>query len=171
MDLSHDPIDKILEALQERAKELNCLYQVDELIAKADTTPDDVFRGLLHVIPSGWQHTAVCQARIALEDTVFELPEFRETPWLQTAQIAVQGRMVGKLEVYYGEAMPRSDEGPFLKEERKLIDTIADRIDWDWLERQPPESDTGLVRHLRLAEPLSIRVDGRTGRGVIRTRG
>ncbi len=46
-----------------------------------------------------------------------------------------------------------------------------DRIDWDWLERQPPQSDTGLVRHLRLAEPLSIRVDGRTGRGVIRTRG
>ncbi len=128
MDLSHDPIDKILEALQERAKELNCLYQVDELLANTDTTPDDVFRGLLHVIPSGWQHTAVCQARIALEDTVFELPEFLETPWLQTAQIAVQGRVVGKLEVYYGESMPRSDEGPFLKEERKLIDTIADRI-------------------------------------------
>jgi hypothetical protein len=46
-----------------------------------------------------------------------------------------------------------------------------DRIDWEWLERQPPESDTGLVRHLQLAEPLVIRVDGRTGRGVIRTRG
>jgi hypothetical protein len=46
-----------------------------------------------------------------------------------------------------------------------------DRIDWEWLEGRPPESDTGLVRHLRLAEPLAIRVDGRTGRGVIRTRG
>ena len=46
-----------------------------------------------------------------------------------------------------------------------------DRIDWEWLEGRRPESDTGLVRHLRLAEPLAIRVDGRTGRGVIRTRG
>jgi hypothetical protein len=46
-----------------------------------------------------------------------------------------------------------------------------DRIDWEWLERQQPASDTGLVRHLRLSEPLAIRVDGRTGRGVIRTRG
>ncbi|MBZ5640354.1 MAG: PEP/pyruvate-binding domain-containing protein [Acidobacteriia bacterium] len=46
-----------------------------------------------------------------------------------------------------------------------------DRIDWEWLERQPPVSDTGRVRHLRLSEPLAIRVDGRTGRGVIRTRG
>ncbi len=46
-----------------------------------------------------------------------------------------------------------------------------DRIDWDWLEGQQPESDTGLVRHLRIAEPLAIRVDGRAGRGVIRIRG
>lgn len=41
------------------------------------------------------------------------------------------------------------------------------RIDWDWLNRQPIEAETEFVRHVRLLEPLSIRVDGRTGRGVI----
>ena len=32
------------------------------------------------------------------------------------------------MEVAYRQEMPHSDEGPFLKEERKLIDTVAERI-------------------------------------------
>jgi hypothetical protein len=42
------------------------------------------------------------------------------------------------------------------------------RIDWDWLAAQPAVRETPLVRHVRLAEPLTIRVDGRSARGVIR---
>ena len=40
----------------------------------------------------------------------------------------MQGETVGTVEVSYRQEMPRSDEGPFLKEERKLIETIAERI-------------------------------------------
>lgn len=43
----------------------------------------------------------------------------------------------------------------------------AHRIDWDWLKRQHIVHETGLITHVRTAEPLAIRVDGRTGRGVI----
>lgn len=42
-----------------------------------------------------------------------------------------------------------------------------DRIDWAWLERQPIESESQFVRHVRLPSPLRVRVDGRHGRGVI----
>ncbi|MBI5239425.1 MAG: histidine kinase [Elusimicrobia bacterium] len=38
---------------------------------------------------------------------------------------------------------------------------------WDWLASQPAEGETELLRHVRLAEPLDIRIDGSTGRGVI----
>jgi Pyruvate phosphate dikinase, AMP/ATP-binding domain len=40
-------------------------------------------------------------------------------------------------------------------------------IDWDWLNRQPVVHETGLIRHVRPAEKLSVRVDGRTARGII----
>jgi hypothetical protein len=40
-------------------------------------------------------------------------------------------------------------------------------IDWDWLNLQSLELESALVRHVRLTEPLLIRVDGRSGRGVI----
>ncbi len=128
MSHPHQPIDKILEALQERAKELNCLYRVDERINRPDATPDDIFRGILEVIPPGYQYPSVCQARLIVEDAVYQPRGFQETPWVQRADIVVQGVVLGRVEVYYTQPMPRSDEGPFLKEERKLIDTIAERI-------------------------------------------
>ncbi len=40
-------------------------------------------------------------------------------------------------------------------------------INWPWLEQQPARAETEFVRHVRLRSPLSIRVDGRSSRGVI----
>ncbi|HWR37488.1 MAG TPA: PEP/pyruvate-binding domain-containing protein [Clostridia bacterium] len=40
-------------------------------------------------------------------------------------------------------------------------------IDWDWLNRQPFVQESGLVRHVRTTRPLSIRVDGRRGLGIV----
>lgn len=41
------------------------------------------------------------------------------------------------------------------------------RLDWEWLERQPVAGGTDLVRHVRPHGPLTVKVDGRTGRGVV----
>lgn len=40
-------------------------------------------------------------------------------------------------------------------------------INWAWLDRQPVVRETGLVRHVRTSGSVSVRVDGRTGRGVV----
>jgi len=40
-------------------------------------------------------------------------------------------------------------------------------VDWDWLARQPAVEQTAFLRHVRLARPLAVRVDGRSGRGLI----
>ena len=40
-------------------------------------------------------------------------------------------------------------------------------INWDWLNRQPMVCETELVRHVRPTGKLSVRVDGRTRRGII----
>ena len=41
------------------------------------------------------------------------------------------------------------------------------QVDWRWLDMQSPVAETQFVRHVRTSSPLEIRVDGRTGRGVI----
>jgi hypothetical protein len=45
--------------------------------------------------------------------------------------------------------------------------TSKQRIDWEWLDGQEASSETELVRHVRLESPLMVKVDGRSGRGVI----
>jgi len=41
------------------------------------------------------------------------------------------------------------------------------KIDWEWLDGLPAVAETRFVRHVRSAQPLSARVDGRRGRGVV----
>ena len=118
----------MLHALQERAKELNCLYQVGELLSQSSRPLEEIFRGIIEVLPPGWQYPHDCEARIVFENLTIQPPNFQVTPWVQKANIVAQGETVGTVEVFYRREMPRSDEGPFLKEERKLIDTISERI-------------------------------------------
>ena len=42
-----------------------------------------------------------------------------------------------------------------------------DFLDWDWLDRQPSVEETEHLRHVRLAAPLVVHLDGQTGQGVI----
>ncbi len=136
---SKSSLDKLLTALQERAKELGCLYQVEEILSSQDTPLDEICGKLIHVIPPGWQYPEFCQARIFLEDKVYAPAEFMETPWALKTDIKFQDSIIGRVEVYYTREMPQADEGPFLKEEGKLIRTIAERL-------------SHRVTHLRLKE-------------------
>ena len=40
-------------------------------------------------------------------------------------------------------------------------------IDWQWLDRQTAVRETEFLKHVRLRDPLSVRIDGRRARGVI----
>jgi len=122
------PLDRILHDLQERAKELNCLYRVDELLGREDAPVDEILGELVRTLPAGWQFPDVCVARIVLGQRVYEPPGFQPSPHRMASRIEARDEIAGEVEIYYTEAMPRSDEGPFLAEERKLLDAIAERI-------------------------------------------
>jgi predicted nucleotidyltransferase len=129
-----------MDALRERAKELHCLYNVHEVLNRPDISVPDACRELLPVLPPGWQYPDVCFARITLHGVIHEPPQSGTTGWVQKADLVVQGRTVGSIEVFYTEQMPVSDEGPFLKEERKLIDTIAERLSEFIAQREAPRA-------------------------------
>jgi len=128
--------ERLLWALQERAKELACLYEVEELLDDAEKPLEDVLAGIIDAIPPGWQYPDICVAAIEFEGREFGPAGLVATPWTQSADIVVQDKKVGTINVYYTEQMPDADEGPFLKEEGKLIRTIADRIGHFVLHRQ-----------------------------------
>ncbi len=127
-DERHPPVSPLFATLNERAKELACLYNIEEILSDFRQPLEDVFRRVIAAIPSGWQFPESCQARIVYGSDVFETPEFEETPHVFTADIQVQDASVGRLSVSYKFPTPPADEGPFLRGEIKLIQTIADRL-------------------------------------------
>jgi len=128
MNQQDNPVQQLMWALQERAKELNCLYQIDEILADPTRPLSSVCPLIVEAIPPGWKYPEDCEARIALRKTSSQTAGFRKTPWTLTTPIFDDVTEVGTLTVCYTEEKPPADEGPFLKEEQKLLSTIAQRI-------------------------------------------
>jgi hypothetical protein len=83
MTTEERPLSEILAALNERAKELNCLYRVDDVLGRRDITTADALREIVDVLPPGWQYPEICQARIEHAGEAYSTPGYRETEWLQ----------------------------------------------------------------------------------------
>ena len=122
------PINRLVEELKERAKELNCLYAVQETLVKPGIKTKEAISRIIEIIPPGWQYPDICLTRIQIGDQVFESKNFQESSWGIHSDIIVQDQIEGKISVYYSEEKPDRDEGPFLLEERRLINTIAGQV-------------------------------------------
>jgi DNA-binding CsgD family transcriptional regulator len=114
--------------LEERVKELNCLYGISNLVEEHGTLLREILQGTVDLIPPSWQYPEITCARIILEGQVFATRNFKETIWKQSAEITVHRDRIGTLEVCYLEERPDSDEGPFRKEHRNLINAVAERL-------------------------------------------
>lgn len=121
-------IDKLFDTLQERAKELDCLYRIEDLLSKPKGSLNDIYPRLIRIIPKGLQHSKICKVRITIEGASYYSTHFKETPWLISADIKPQDIILGSISVYYLEEMPPADHGPFLDEEVRLIQAIAERL-------------------------------------------
>jgi signal transduction histidine kinase len=121
-------LQKKTHALGERVKELNCLYAISSLVDKHGISLEKILQGVADIIPSAWQYPEITCARIALGGQVCSTANFVETAWKQSANIPVKAKKEGVLSVCYLEERPKCGEGPFLREERSLINAIAKRI-------------------------------------------
>ena len=115
-------------ALRERVKELACLYGIAQLVATPDIALADLLRRIAALLPPAWQYPDVTSARIVLDGVSHATTSFQEGPQRQTTPITVAGHPRGAVEIVYSEIKPERDEGPFLKEERSLIDAVAGQI-------------------------------------------
>ena len=111
--------------LGERNKELNCLYQTATVLDYSNESLDEVIEKAVHLVPTGWQYPGIACARIVIGEQVFATQNFLESPWSLSADIVASGKVVGLVEVRYLKETAACDEGPFLKEEKKLIGNLA----------------------------------------------
>ncbi|MFX1534814.1 MAG: ATP-binding protein [Promethearchaeota archaeon] len=145
---AEEDLQKLTEKLHMRGKELNFLYTVSQLITEASDLMKVVFEETLEIIPAAWQFPEITCARILLKQWEFRTEKFETSPWKLTADIRAFNQKVGEVQVYYLEERPTIDEGPFLKEERALIDALARELG-KFVERKESEAQqTQLMKEI-----------------------
>ncbi len=116
--------ERLLQDMGERVKELRGLYGVAQALAES-STPEELFQRACAVMPGAWHYPEFTCVRVVIDAREYVSESFAPTRWKQAADILVSGEVRGTIEVYYLREYPELDEGPFVTEERKLINGLA----------------------------------------------
>lgn len=140
--------------LQERVKELSCLYSIAHLATLPNLVLEDVLQKITELLPRAWQYPRVAAARIFYDGVDYKTTDFTASPDKQSAAIVIDNKKKGEVEVVYTQKMPLQDEGPFLAAERHLIDAIASEIALIITQKQVEEEHKRLHAQLMQADRL-----------------
>jgi PAS domain S-box-containing protein len=116
--------ERLLHDLEERVKELRCLYGVAESIHKRHNIAE-VCQDVAELIPTGWHYPEITRCKAVFDGVEYVSEPFEETEWRQASQVVVNGEVRGSIEVFYVEERPELEEGPFMEQERELVREIA----------------------------------------------
>ncbi|UCD93574.1 MAG: hypothetical protein JSU69_07330, partial [Candidatus Zixiibacteriota bacterium] len=142
-------------ALRERFKELECLYGIAKVAALPGISLDSILQRAVELLPPGWLYPEIAVARIVLDGHPYTTPRFKNDIQKLSADVITGGKIRGTVEVAYLKEMPGLDEGPFLKEERNLIDAVAREVALIIDRRQTEEEKERLQEQLRHADRLA----------------
>jgi len=93
-----------------------------------------VLKGIIKIIPAAWQYPEITCGRIIFGSREYKTKNFMATKWKQSTDIILNKKKLGTVEVCYLKKMPDACEGPFLKEERNLLNGITKNIE-EFIER------------------------------------
>jgi signal transduction histidine kinase len=117
--------DRLLWQLQERVKELTALHKASAILQNDRKSIERVLKEFVAMIPAAWQYPEDTAARIRAGNLTIATPNYLSTKWRQSGHFSIGEKRKGRLEVVYLSRQKAAFEGPFLKEERQLIDSLA----------------------------------------------
>jgi hypothetical protein len=116
--------NRLLHDQQERLKELACINQTTSIL-KEGKPIEESLQQIVLLLPAAWQYPEFTAARIRFMGNEFETVEFKETPWRMVQDFVTIDGEKGTIEIFYKTEFNTEFEGPFLKEERDLIQNIG----------------------------------------------
>lgn len=117
-------MQKLLAEKIQSQKGLSIIYTINRIISKKGSV-EDTLSEIVKEIPKGWQFSEYAYARIKFDGREYRPDDFRESRWIQKQVFETFDRKWGAIDVFYTKQFPRADEGPFLHEERQLLENIA----------------------------------------------
>ncbi|HET6557522.1 MAG TPA: PEP/pyruvate-binding domain-containing protein [Prolixibacteraceae bacterium] len=122
--ISKIEFEKLSHDSEERQKELKSIRRTAEILQR-NTSLDELLQEICSTLPEAMQYPHYTVARITYSNKSFTSPGFTETPWKLQQSFGTPDRTEGAIEIFYLREFPLAGEGPFLAEERNLIDNLA----------------------------------------------
>jgi len=157
--------DSIETALDKRVRELRCLYDIASITGTTRLTLPQRFQEIVNLLPRAFQYPDCTCARITLHGDEFKTRNYRDTDRKISANITVQGAKTGTVEIGYTGTLPALKNGLFSKEERLLMDAVAERLgaitEHRHSEQRIKEERDKTRRYLDLAGVIFIAMDAK----------
>ncbi|MBN2658591.1 MAG: helix-turn-helix transcriptional regulator [Spirochaetales bacterium] len=115
---------KVSEQLQERQKELNCLYQFAVLVEENGSDLEKILQGLTEILKSALHYPSRSSVLITFYDKSFYSDNFQKTENFYRKKICIDENEIGAILVFMDSGKPLT---VFLQEEYYLIDYLAER--------------------------------------------
>lgn len=117
-------INRLIAESTERLKELAAINQTTGII-KEGRSIEDTLQQICFILPRAWQYPEFTVARIIFDGQEYLSSGFRLSQWTMTQEFMSIDNKSGRIEICYVKKFPTIDEGPFLKEERHLIENLT----------------------------------------------
>lgn len=114
-------IEDLSRHLEERVKELTCLYEISKVAQKSDQSLEVCIENIVGIIPKGWQFPSELNVYIRIDDQEFGNKKVSKIN--QKANLQIENKTRGEIVVFYNSGI--KTKNPFLKEEQQLINQIA----------------------------------------------
>jgi len=141
--------------LRERVKELSCLYNIAHLASQKDIGMSELLKGVVEGLPAAWLYPETACARIVLDGCSHSTSNYRRLRHRQTVPVVISGDIRGYIEVGYPDKRPRRDRGPFLNEERNLLEAVAKEVAIVIMRKEAEQDRSKLEEQLRHADRLA----------------
>ena len=122
--ISKFQLQKLVAYNIEREKELHGINRTAEILKKS-TNLDSLLHDVCSAMPDAMQYPNHTATRITYEGKAFTSSNFNETPWVLRQVFDTPDHKQGSIEIFYLKEFPNEDEGPFLAEERNLINNLS----------------------------------------------
>jgi CRP/FNR family transcriptional regulator len=127
MEQKDNKLESLINNLNERNKELNCLYKVDDLFKNTEQPLENLLKDLMDIIPYGFRYSDICAIKINYGELEVASSRFKDTALKMQVPITVEDKPQGHITVVYTKTI-KSEKGIFLTEEHKLLKTIAEKL-------------------------------------------
>lgn len=142
------------EELQERIKELSCLYEISSLLRQHSGDNRKTLQKVAGVLKEAWRFPEQAIVEIQLDSFGFTTEKPPKNVIFQEAEILVFNEPNGRLKISY--PAPEFSQKHFLSEEQKLLEKAADEIGSFYEKQLRQEKEELLRRSIHRNDRLAI---------------